>query len=456
MSSVVETVNPATEEVLERFEFMGEKEIETLLSASHEAFGNWRRLPLERRLDCVRTLAEAMQAGRVTLAEKISAEMGKVSKEALAEVDKCVSSCRFLAENFPRWKAAREYELPAGFSVHAEPLGVILGIMPWNFPLWQVIRFAVPALACGNTVLLKHAPGTWGVATFIEDLFRQAFPDSAYLNLRIDVPMVAPLIADRRVQGVSLTGSRRAGGHVGGLAGAAIKKCVLELGGSDAYVILDDADIVEAAAVCARSRLQNAGQSCVSAKRFIVTRKNAAEFTAALGAHLRAAQFGDPRAATTTIGPLARRDLRDALAKQVNQSVEQGARLVFGGEVPRQRGFYYPPTLLAGVRPGQVAFDEELFGPVAAVIEAADEGQALSLANRSCYGLGGALFSRDIERAKRLAVFELDCGMAFVNDFVKSDASVPFGGIKESGIGRELGREGSFEFTNTKLVYVKP
>jgi succinate-semialdehyde dehydrogenase/glutarate-semialdehyde dehydrogenase len=452
----VQIINPATEKVLREYEFMSAAETEQAVEHGAEAFRHFRKLEMEARLECVRTFETAMHSALEILSERITNEMGKTHKEAVGEVNKCIASCKTLRENFPRWKTEKEYALPTGHSVHHEPLGLLLGIMPWNFPVWQVVRFAIPALLCGNTIMLKHAPNTWGVAELIEDLFRQSFPFAVYQNLKIDVPMIERLIADFRVRGVSLTGSRAAGISVGQQAGAHLKKCVLELGGSDAYVLLDDADLDLAAEVCAAGRLVNAGQSCVAAKRFIVTKKNAAGFIERFRARLEKARWGDPLQTTTDIGPLARRDLRDQLANQVRKSVSQGSKLVLGGEVPKVTGFFYPPSMLTGVQPGQAAFDEELFGPVAAVTEAADEKQAIELANRSRYGLGGGVFSRDPERAKKIAIQEIDSGMVFVNEFVKSDAMVPFGGVKDSGLGRELGRDGAFEFTNTKLVFVKP
>lgn len=293
------------------------------------------------------------------------------------------------------------------------------------------------------------------MAEFIETLFKQAFPDRLFINLKVDVPVIGKLISNRVVRAVSLTGSRRAGMAVGAQAGAALKKCVLELGGSDAYVVLDDADVEYAAQVCVAARLQNAGQSCVAAKRFIVTKKNLHTFSSAMESLMSAKKTGDPMQSSTDLGPMARRDLREELHKQVLRSVEAGARLELGGSVPTDPGFFYPPTLLCGVLPGQAAFDEELFGPVAAVIEAKDETQAIMLANKSRYGLGGAIFSRDVEKARELATTEVDAGMVFVNDFVRSTAGAPFGGVKESGLGRELGKEGCFEFTNIKTIYVK-
>lgn len=440
----VKTINPATGEVLREFNLLAADAVEQAVVNGAEAFSHWRKVPLATRSECVRVFAESLKGGRVALAEMMSAEMGKTINDSLAEVDKCIKSSLYLRENYPKWKDALEYRNGSGFSVSHEPMGLLLGIMPWNFPLWQVVRFAVPALLSGNAILLKHAAMTFGSAEFIADFFRQAFPDNLYQNLLIDHETSAKLIADRRIRGVSLTGSRRAGVAVGRLAGEHLKKCVLELGGSDAYVILDDADLDLAAKMCAAGRMVNAGQSCVAAKRFIVTKKNTQAFTAKLVDELRT--FRD-------IAPMARMDLREELHRQVEESVKLGARKVLGGELPSGPGFFYPPTVLSDVKPGMPAFDDELFGPVAAVIEALDEAQAMKLANRSIYGLGGAIFSRDVARAAELARTEMDCGMVCINDFIKSDASAPFGGVKDSGLGRELGREGSFEFTVVKSVF---
>lgn len=443
----VSTINPATEEILHEYTYQSNQSIEEALVAGAEAFQHWRAVSMNTRLECVRVFAEGLQAARMALAELMSAEMGKALADSTAEIDKCIKSCLYLRENYPKWKAAHEHSDANGFSITFEPMGLLFGIMPWNFPLWQVVRFAVPALIGGNAIVLKHAAMTFGSAEFIADLFRQAFPDGLYQNLLIDHDVSARLIADRRIRGISLTGSRKAGVTVGKLAGEHLKKCVLELGGSDAYVILDDADLDLAAKMCAAGRLVNAGQSCVAAKRFIVTKKNAEAFTAKLAAEMKAA----PKPA-----PMARADLREELQKQVDESVKQGARIVLGGKITEGKGYYYPASVLAGVKPGMPAFDDELFGPVAAVIEALDEKQAIALANRSIYGLGGAIFSRDVKRAQELARTEMDCGMVCINDFVKSDAGAPFGGVKDSGLGRELGREGCFEFTVVKSVFTPP
>ncbi len=452
----VQVINPATEEIISEYSFQSAVEIDRAIDASLKAYHSWRLVPLEKRLEFVEKVEHSLLSSRTKLAELMTREMGKPLKDSLSEIDKCVASCKTIRAELPRWHSELIYDRAPGFTVTRVPMGPLLGIMPWNFPLWQVVRFAIPAILCGNSILLKHAPNTWGSAELIGEIFNQAFPESLYINLKIDVDQAGKVIADARVRGVSLTGSRQAGISVGALAGKVLKKAVLELGGSDAYVILDDANVIAAAEVCARSRMLNAGQSCVSAKRFIVTKKNAGEFTAKMHSLLAVRKWGDPMQDGVDFGPLARKDLRAGLHSQVERSVAGGAKLELGGRIPDGKGFFYPASLLTGVRPGNVAFDEELFGPVAAIIVAAHEREAFELANLSRYGLGGAIFSADVKRAKILAISEMESGMTFVNDFVKSDALVPFGGVKDSGLGRELGREGCFEFTNIKTVFVKP
>lgn len=444
-------IDPSTGRTLREIPYSDWATTELDIKNSFEAYAHWRQVSLETRLNCVKVFEERLKARKQELAHQISKEMGKIQSEAVGEINKCITSCAQLRELFPKWKAEKEYTVDE-FSIHYEGLGPVLGIMPWNYPVWQVVRFAIPALLNGNTILLKHAPSTWGVAEMLTEVFAEAFPYSVFLNLFIDVDQVPRLIADSRLRGVSLTGSRTAGAKVGALAGEHLKKCVLELGGSDAYLILDDADIELAADVCTRGRLINAGQSCVAAKRFIVTRKNVKVFTEALVSRFQKIKWGPTAGDQVEIGPMARKDLRDALHAQVMKSVSQGAKRLVGAELPAYEGFYYPASVLADVRPGQVAFDEELFGPVASIIEAKDEKEAIALANSSRYGLGGAVFSKDLERAKYIALKELDSGMVFVNDYVRSDARIPFGGIKDSGLGRELGREGSFEFCNIKTL----
>ena len=445
-ADVVETIDPATGKVLASYRPLDAAGVERALTLAHDTYAVWHRTAWSVRAAALETLITVFRRDAEQFAALISSEMGKSAAEARAELSKSIAAFRTLGDEMPRWRAARETILPNGFSVHLRPLGPVFGIMPWNFPLWQVVRFAVPAIMNGNVVLLKHASNVWGCAGLLDALMNEAFPTGVYQDLAIGHDAATRVIEDPRVRGVSLTGSKPAGQSVGAAAGRALKPCVLELGGSDAYVICDDADLDLAAEVCAKSRLLNAGQSCISAKRFIVTEKNAEEFTAKLVERMRG----------PTLAPMARRDLRDELAKQVEDSVGAGARVRLGGECPAGPGAFYPATVLDRVRPGMTAFDDELFGPVAAVIPARDEAEALALANRSIYGLGGAIFSRDLAKARRLAVEQLECGMAFVNEMVRSEAGVPFGGVKDSGVGREMGQEGAFAFTNVKTVFVPP
>jgi succinate-semialdehyde dehydrogenase/glutarate-semialdehyde dehydrogenase len=388
------------------------------------------------------------------LAALMAREMGKPLAQGRAEADKCAWACEYYAEHAAALLAPEPAATGARESfVTYEPLGPIFAIMPWNFPLWQVFRFAAPNLVAGNTALLKHAESVPGCARAITALLEDAgLPSGVFTNLFITHEQAESVIAHPAVRGVTLTGSTRAGRAVARAAGAHLKKTVLELGGSDAYLVLEDADLDLAAAACATSRLLNAGQSCIAAKRFVVAESVRGAFTERLVARMAETKMGDPMDATTTLGPLARADLREALRRQVEASLAQGARLRLGGRVPDGPGAFYPATVLDDVRPGMPAFDEELFGPVAAVVGASGEAEAIRLANASPYGLGAAVFSSDLERARRIAAHELDAGACAINDFVRSDPRLPFGGVKDSGFGRELGRQGLLEFMNVKAV----
>jgi succinate-semialdehyde dehydrogenase/glutarate-semialdehyde dehydrogenase len=388
----------------------------------------------------------------------MAVEMGKPVADGRAEADKCAWACDYYAERAEGFLADQPAETEAAKSYVAfRPLGVVLAVMPWNFPFWQVFRFAAPGLMAGNAAVLKHASNVPGCALAIEDVFRRAgFPDGLFRTLLIGSGRVEDeVLAHPKVRAATLTGSVAAGEAIGAQAGRRIKKTVLELGGSDAYLVLEDADLDQAVPACVASRLVNSGQSCIAAKRFIVPRAIAGELTERFVAEMRGKRMGDPLDESTKVGPQARRDLRDELHEQVEKSVAKGARLLLGGEVPEGPGAFYPPTVLTGVEPGMPAYDEELFGPAAAILEVEDEEEAIRVANDSRFGLGAAVFSRDLERAERIAADRLDAGCCFVNTFVKSDPRLPFGGVKESGYGRELGRFGIEEFVNVKTVWVK-
>ncbi len=454
---MIEAINPASGEVIGRYDPHEVHDVELAIEQAEATFHQWRRVPIEARAARVRALGALLRERQADLGRLATREMGKPIKQARAEVEKCAWVCEHYAEHGPALLAPEPVETEAARSfVTFQPLGVVLAIMPWNFPFWQLVRFAAPALLAGNTVLLKHAANVPGCALAIERVVRDAgFPEGALRTLLIESHAVEGIIASPHIAAVTLTGSVRAGRAVAAQAGAQLKKTVLELGGSDPYVVLEDADVEAAAAVCAKSRLINSGQSCIAAKRFVVVEAVAERFEAALIERLAAARVGDPELEETEVGPLARGDLRDELHAQVVASVEAGARCVLGGELPRGQGYFYPPTVLLDVPRNSPAAGEELFGPVAAVLRARDEAAALHLANASVFGLGGAVFTRDQARGERIAAEELAAGCCFVNDFVRSDPRLPFGGIKESGYGRELGREGIREFTNVKTVWVK-
>ena len=450
------TVNPATEEPIAEYQAMTSGEIEEILQASRRDALSWKKVSLEDRCMLMRGLAELMRQQKERHAALITLEMGKPLAQAVAEVVKSAWVCDYYADHAEEFLMQEASLLDGGVRglVTFDPIGLVLGIMPWNFPFWQVFRFAVPAIMAGNGIIVKHAPSVTGSAIAIEELFRGAgFPEHLYRTVHIDLEDVDRLtgfmIDHPAIQGVSVTGSTAAGRAVAAKAGRAIKRSVLELGGSDPYIVLDDADIPQAVAICAAARLLNCGQSCISAKRFIVQSSVIKEFERLLLQRMEASVMGDPFDATVDIGPMARRNLRDQLHAQVSGSLSRGARLLCGGQIPERKGFFYPPTLLSGVQKGMPAYDEETFGPVAVIIEATDDDDAIRIANDTPYGLGSAVFSRDIDRAILLAD-QLEVGNCFFNSSVKSDPRLPFGGVKESGYGRELSRYGICEFVNIK------
>jgi len=456
LTAMIITVNPATEEPIAEYQTMTSGEIEEILQASRRDALSWKKVSLEDRSMLMRGLAELMRQQKERHAALITLEMGKPLAQAVAEVVKSAWVCDYYADHADEFLMQEESLLDGGVRglVTFEPIGLVLGIMPWNFPFWQVFRFAAPTIMAGNGIIVKHAPSVTGSTIVIEELFREAgFPEHLYRTVHIDLEDVDRLtgfmIDHPAIQGVSLTGSTAAGRAVAAKAGRAIKRSVLELGGSDPYLVLDDADIPQAVAICAAARLLNGGQSCISAKRFIVHSSVIKEFERLLLQRIQASVMGDPFDPTVDLGPMARRDLRDQLHTQVAGSVAQGARLLCGGQIPKRKGFFYPPTLLTGVQKGMPAYDEETFGPVAVLIEALDDDDAIRKANDTPYGLGSAIFSRNIDRAILLAD-QLEVGNCFFNSSVKSDPRMPFGGVKESGYGRELSRYGICEFVNIK------
>ncbi|MSU23693.1 MAG: NAD-dependent succinate-semialdehyde dehydrogenase [Opitutus sp.] len=447
------SINPATGRRLATYREHSRADLAQAVTRAQAAQLGWRELTPAARAKHLRTLARVLRTRRDELAALATAEMGKPLAQSRAEVEKSALGCEFYAAHGPRLLAD---EHPAGAPTNSrvtfEPLGVVLAIMPWNFPFWQVIRAAAPVLMGGNALLLKHAPNIPGCARAIEAVFAEAgVPPGVFQSLLIGTAPVPALIADPRVRAVTLTGSITAGQSVAALAGAAMKPGVFELGGSDPAIVLADADLAHAGEICAHSRLLNSGQSCVCAKRFIVVRSVRREFEKHFVARLAARRIGDPTDLATDIGPLARADLRAKLHAQVTRSVRRGARVLLGGGPLPGPGFFYAPTVLTDVAPGMPAYDEELFGPVAAIIPVRDEAEAIRVANATAYGLGAAVFTRSRARARRIAR-QLEAGAVFVNDFVRSDPALPFGGVKQSGHGRELGAWGLRAFMNVKTV----
>jgi succinate-semialdehyde dehydrogenase/glutarate-semialdehyde dehydrogenase len=453
-----ETENPATGQKGHAYEGRTKAEVRDIVVAVDRAFKKWRRRSYSERATMMKEAAAVLRRKQDEFAALMTEEMGKPISDGRAEVEKCAGACDYFADNSERFLRQEKVDLggPEAF-VTFEPLGVIMAIMPWNFPFWQVFRFAAPTLMAGNVAILKHASNVPGCALAIESVFRHAgFTDDVFRTLLIPSHDVEAVIDMKEIKAVTLTGSVEAGRKVATAAAQRLKKSVLELGGSDPYLVLADADIAKAAKICATARMVNAGQSCIAGKRFIVVEKVRSEFEKAFVEAMKSYRMGDPREEATKFGPMYSIAGRDELHEQVERSVAAGARVLTGGEKPQKPGAWYPPTVLTDVRPGVPAFQEEIFGPVASVIIARDEADAIAIANDSEFGLGSAVITRDLERGRRIAAHELESGMSFVNDNVRSDARMPFGGLKHSGYGREVSRYGLLEFVNIKSVLVTP
>lgn len=451
------SINPATGQTIHQFPETSPAMTQAAVERAHRVYLGWRELAVTDRAAMMRQVAAVLRADRDTLAALATAEMGKPITQARAEVEKCATACDYYAKHGAALlEAERPVDAPACASVAYEPIGPVLAIMPWNFPFWQAFRAAIPALVAGNTVLLKHASNVCGCALAIEEVFRRAaLPAGILQTVLLKSERISDLIADPRIRGVTLTGSTEAGRKVAAAAGAALKPCVLELGGSDAYLVFGDADLGLAAETCAAARLVNSGQSCVAAKRFIVVESVREQFEQQFIERMKARRVGDPLDEKTEVGPMARLDLRDEIHHQVERTLGEGAHLALGGKPLDWPGCFYPPTVLTEVDSGMTAFNEEIFGPVAAVISVPDEDAAVETANRSRYGLGAAVFTRDVARGEEVARERLEAGMTFVNTSVRSDVTLPFGGVKDSGFGRELGVWGIRSFVNTKTVWAE-
>jgi succinate-semialdehyde dehydrogenase/glutarate-semialdehyde dehydrogenase len=452
----MKSINPTTGELVAEYPDHTWSEVEARLENAERAFKDWRLTPMTTRADHMRRAAEGLETRKDEFARLMALEMGKPVTAGRAEVDKCAWVCRYYADEAEGMLADRAIPTERTKSyVHHEPLGTVLAVMPWNFPFWQVFRFVAPGIMAGNVGVLKHASNVSGCALVIEEVMVEAgFPSGVFASLLIPSSMVAAVLEYPSVVAATLTGSDPAGRAVAAKAGSLLKKTVLELGGSDPYVILADADLPAAAATCATSRLINGGQSCIAAKRFIVVDEVAEQFTELFVAEMAKVEMDDPLLETTRLGPQARHDLRDDLADQVERTIEAGARLLLGGSVPEGPGAFYPPTVLTGVEKGMPAYHEEIFGPAAAIITVPGEDEAVEVANDTQFGLGAAVFSKDVARAERLAADRIDAGCCFVNALVASDPRLPFGGMKTSGYGRELADLGIKEFVNQKTVVV--
>ncbi len=450
------SIDPMTGRVIGEYPEMEHTEVQDILEKARDAQREWRTVCLDERARLMMRASEVLLDRKEECATLMTREMGKIATQGIAEIEKCAWVCRFYAEHAHTYLTPEDVETEAHHSfVTYHPLGVVLAIMPWNYPFWQAFRFAAPGLMAGNGCLLKHAPNVFGCALMMESIFREAgFPEHLFRSLVIDIPETTRVLHDPRVAAVTITSSVNAGRAVAAEAGKVLKKCVLELGGSDPFIVLEDANIDKAVEVGIVGRFQNSGQSCIAAKRFIIVDEIYDEFEKKFVEAVSRLRMGDPSEDGVYIGPQARMDLRDGLADQVQRTLDAGARALIGGEIPEGEGAYYPATVLAGVKPGMAAWSEELFGPVATLIRVADEEEAIDVANGTDFGLGGSVWTQDLDRGERIAADKIESGAAFVNEMSKSDPRMPFGGIRLSGYGRELSIFGIREFVNVHSVWV--
>lgn len=453
---MIYSINPATEELITEYEEYSAERIIECIEKAELAYHSHKEIPLDNKISLMLNVASILEKQKEEFSKLMTLEMGKPIVQSRAEVTKCIWLCNYYCENAEHFLADEIIHTDARKSyVSFQPLGIILAVMPWNFPFWQVLRFAVPNLLAGNACLLKHSSNVSGTALAIEKIFSDAgFAENLFGTLLIPSSKVKQVIEHPLVKAVTLTGSTPAGKSVAAIAGNVLKKTVLELGGSDPYIILEDADLSETANACVTSRLINGGQSCIAAKRFIVVEKVFDQFKDLFVEQMKLRKMGNPYDESISLGPQARIDLRNELQTQVEQSVKQGAELLLGGFIPKGKGAFYPPTVLTNIDENNIAFKEEIFGPVAPLIKAKDEDDAIRLANKTVFGLGAAIFTRDLDKGERIAKEKILAGSCFVNSFVKSDPRLPFGGINQSGYGRELGLFGIREFVNIKTIYV--
>lgn len=453
----IETVNPATGKMITAYTEMSEREVSKIIELTYNAYLKWREFDFSKRSICMKKLSDLLHQRKSKYAKLMAEEMGKPLSQGEAEIDKCATVCKHYEENAADYLKPRiiKTEMRKSYVAY-QPIGIIFAIMPWNFPFWQVFRFAVPNIMAGNGALLKHAPISTGTALVIEELFLEAgFIQNLFRTLIISDDDASKVIANASVAAVTLTGSQRAGKIVGAEAAKALKKSVLELGGCDPYIILEDADLEKAAEACVASRMNNSGQVCIAAKRLIVVESVQKNLLNLLQEKIQKYKMGNPLEKDINFGPLARKDIRDKVHEQVQKSIQKGAELIIGGIIPSQDGFYYPPTILNKVKKNMPAYDEEIFGPVIAIITVKDEEEAIAVANDSDYGLGAAIFTKDIKRGEQIALEKIQVGTCAINTFVASDPRLPFGGIKGSGYGRELSAEGIRTFVNVKTINIK-